>query len=92
LAISKKNLGANHPDVATSLHNLAAIYSGQAQYARAERLYRLSLKINEKTLGLNHPAVARILKSLATLYRETHQPDAARLLEKRASRILATPR
>jgi hypothetical protein len=38
LAIREKALGRDHPDVATSLNNLAALYDVQGRYADAEPL------------------------------------------------------
>ena len=43
LAISEKALGPEHPDVATSLNNLALLYSNQGQYAKAEPLNERAL-------------------------------------------------
>ena len=36
LAIREKTLGPEHPHVATSLNNLAALYRAQGRYAEAE--------------------------------------------------------
>src|SRR3954451_11488684 len=38
LAIYEQALGPEHPHVATSLNNLAALYDSQGQYAQAEPL------------------------------------------------------
>ena len=38
-------LGPNHPDVATSLNNLARLYYAHGRYAEAEPLYKRSLGI-----------------------------------------------
>ncbi len=38
LAISEKTLGTEHPDVATSLNNLAELYRAQGRDHEAERL------------------------------------------------------
>ena len=48
LAIYQKSLGLNHPYVATSLNNLAALYRAQGRYADAEPLYKRSLAIVRK--------------------------------------------
>jgi tetratricopeptide (TPR) repeat protein len=69
LAISEKELGANHPSTATVLNNLAGLYKSIGRYAEAELLYVRSLAINEKELGANHPDTAAILNNLAELYR-----------------------
>jgi tetratricopeptide (TPR) repeat protein len=66
LAIREQALGANHPDVATSLNNLANLYQrAQGQYSKAEPLYQRSLAIREQALGANHPDVAVSLNNLA---------------------------
>ncbi len=61
-------LGKEHPDVATNLNNLAALYDLQGNYAKAEGLYLRSLAIREKVLGTEHPNVASSLNGLAALY------------------------
>src|SRR5260221_337339 len=58
LAIREKGLGPDHPDVATSLSDLAAMYERLGRYADAEPLYKRSLAIYEKALGPDHSFVA----------------------------------
>ena len=65
LAIREKALGPDHPDVATSLYDLAELYQVQGQYAKAEPLYQRALAIREKALGPDHPDVASSLNGLA---------------------------
>jgi CHAT domain-containing protein/Tfp pilus assembly protein PilF len=69
LAIYRQQLGNNHPDVATGLNNLAALYRAQSRYIEAEPLYLEALAIYRQQLGNNHPSVANSLNSLALLYR-----------------------
>ena len=71
--IKESKLGPDHPDVATSLNNLAILYRDMGQYAKAEPLYRRSLKIYESKLGPDHPDVAMGLNNLANLYRDMGQ-------------------
>ena len=60
LEVAEKNVGPNHPDVATSLNNLALLYHTQGQYASAEPLYKRALTINEKALVISFaPYAAR---------------------------------
>jgi tetratricopeptide (TPR) repeat protein len=68
LAISEKMLGPGHPDTATSLNNLAALYDSQGTYIKAEPLYIRALAIREKALGPDHPDTATSLNNLAGLY------------------------
>ncbi len=92
LEVAEKNVGSNHPDVATSLNNLALLYKTQGQYAPAEPLYKRALAINEKALGPDHPHVANSLENLAALYRATKRYEEAETLEQRAARIRAIQR
>ncbi len=56
-AIREQQLGANHPDVATSLNNLAYLYKSQGRYGEAEPLFARSLAIKQKMLPENHPSL-----------------------------------
>jgi CHAT domain-containing protein/Tfp pilus assembly protein PilF len=87
LDILQKALGANHPDVATSLNNLAQLYSDQGNYSAAEPLYKRSLEIREKALGPNHADVALSLNNLGGLYLLQGNYSAAEPLYKRSLSI-----
>ena len=63
LQVALQNVGPDHPDVATSLNDLAAIYETQGDYAKAEPLHKRSLAISEKVLGRDHPNVATSLNN-----------------------------
>jgi Tetratricopeptide repeat/NB-ARC domain len=71
LTIREEQLGANHPDTATSLNNLAGLYESTGRYTEAEPLYVRSLAIREEQLGANHPDTATSLNNLACLYEST---------------------
>ncbi len=92
LEVAEKNVGPNHPDVATSLNILALLYDAQGQYGQAEPLYKRSLAIREKALGPDHPNVATGLENLAVLYRAMKRSDEAEKLEQRAAKIRAMKR
>jgi tetratricopeptide (TPR) repeat protein len=92
LDVAEKAVGPNHPNVATSLNNLALLYNAQGQYAQAEPLYKRSLAIMEKALGPDHPNVATSLNNLAALFRKTGREKEAEALEKRAAAIQAIKR
>ena len=64
----QSRLGENHPDVATSLNNLAALYESQGRYKEAEPLFLQALELTQRLLGDNHPLVATSLNNLAALY------------------------
>ena len=67
LRIREEVLGSEHPDVATSLNNLASLLRSQARYAEAEPLYRRALAIQEQALGPDHPDTAGSLNNLSSL-------------------------
>ena len=89
LAVAEQNVGANHPDTATSLEYLALFYRAQAEYAKAEPLYKRALAIKEKAYGPDHPSVAKSLENLAALYRKSDRDSQAVELSERAAAILA---
>ena len=68
LRVAEQDVGPEHPDVATSLNNLAELYRTLGDYAKAEPLYKRSLAIREKALGPEHPRVPTSLNNLAGLY------------------------
>jgi tetratricopeptide (TPR) repeat protein len=68
LEVTKKRLGEEHPDVATSLNNLAFLYNSQGRYSEAKPLYIQALALRRKLLGEEHPDVAASLNNLASLY------------------------
>ncbi|MFN8950523.1 MAG: tetratricopeptide repeat protein [Aphanizomenon sp.] len=58
----------DHPDVATSLNNLAYFYKSQGRYSEAEPLYLDALEMRKRLFTGDHPAVATSLNNLAVLY------------------------
>ena len=87
LQLAEQNADADHPDVATSLNNLASLYDAQGDYAKAEPLYKRALAIREKALGPDHPDVATSLNNLAELYRTQGDYAKAEPLYKRSLAI-----
>ncbi|QQE65135.1 hypothetical protein GFS31_18200 [Leptolyngbya sp. BL0902] len=63
-------LGDSHPDVASSLNNLASTYQAQGRYGEAELLFQEALEISHEHLGNSHPDVAQSLDHLASLYHD----------------------
>ncbi|MBA2396823.1 MAG: tetratricopeptide repeat protein, partial [Ktedonobacteraceae bacterium] len=67
LAIREQELGAQHPDTASSLNNLAELYRNQGKYAQAEPLYVRALAICESVLGQDHPSTQTVRANYASL-------------------------
>jgi tetratricopeptide (TPR) repeat protein len=77
----KRLLGEAHPDVATSLNNLAALYESQGRYEEAEPLYLDALAMRKRLLGEAHPDVASSLFNLGALrYNQGRYSEALALL------------
>ena len=87
IAIQEKVLGPEHPDLATSLNNLAELSLIQWHYREAEALHKRALAIREKALGPDHPLTAASLTNLARLYSLTRRPEMAEPLLARAVAI-----
>ncbi len=80
LTILERALGAEHPDVAQSLTNLANAHWRAGRYAEAESVYARSLTIYEHALGPDHPEVGKSLNNLAGAYlKEGRYAEAASL-------------
>jgi tetratricopeptide (TPR) repeat protein len=65
-------LGNEHPDVATSLNNLAGLYDKQRRYEEAEPLYQEALAMNKQLLGESHPKTIATRQNLERL-RQNHE-------------------
>ena len=87
LAIHELQLGADHPDTATSLNSLARLYRSQGKYREAEPLLKRALAIREQQLGTDHLSTATSLNHLAGLYRMEGKYLEAEPLLKRALTI-----
>jgi tetratricopeptide (TPR) repeat protein len=85
--VAEATFGPEHPNVATSFNNLAALYLRQGRYAEAEPLFKRALAIREKALGPGHPDVATSLNNLAGLYDDQGRYADAEPLFKRALAI-----
>jgi tetratricopeptide (TPR) repeat protein len=88
LAIQEKVLGAEHPDVSSSLHDLAMFYNNNhGEFAEALPLLVRALAIGEKALGAEHEDVVNILSSLAGVYYNLDRYAEAESLLERAIAI-----
>ena len=77
--LSKKKLGLEHPDTATSYNNIAVVYDRQGDYPKALELYEKALAIREKVLGVEHPDTATSYNNIAGVY--DSQGDYPKALE-----------
>jgi CHAT domain-containing protein/tetratricopeptide (TPR) repeat protein len=87
LLIREQSLGPDHPDLTSSLSNLAALYESQGRLSEAEMLLKRIIAISEKHLGPDHIDVGVALKDLGKLYQKERRTAEAELLLKRSLAI-----
>jgi tetratricopeptide (TPR) repeat protein len=87
LQIRRQVLGAEHPDVAASLNNLAGLYRDQGKYEQAEPLCEQALQIRRQVLDERHPDVAQSLNNLAVLYQDQGKYEQAERVFEQALQI-----
>ena len=75
IAIFETALGPAHPNVATSLNNLAELYRAQGKYADAEPLYQRSFWIFLQRLGPEHPTVRQAFGNYQAYLKASGQPE-----------------
>lgn len=86
-AIEQKASGGVNPDFATTLGNLAYLYTAQGRYQDAEPLQRQALDIDVRAYGLENPEVAIDLTNLGSTYLYEERYKDAEPLLKRAIEI-----
>ena len=62
--IQEASLGSSHPDLASTLNNLAFVYERTKKFEEAERGYRRAHAIAVASLSPGHPLIATSLKNL----------------------------
>jgi tetratricopeptide (TPR) repeat protein len=87
LALREQQLGADHPQVATVLNNLALAHDAMSHFDQAKQLHERALAIRERALGPMHPEVASSLLNLANVYETLADHERARELLLRALSI-----
>ena len=59
--LGEKVLGPKHPDMLTSMNNLASVLRSQGKYEAAEEMHRRALELREKVLGPLDPDATSLL-------------------------------
>lgn len=85
LELAEKNVGPDHPNVATSLSNLTDFYRILGQYAQAVPLCKRALVIREKSFGPNHRDTVYIRQRLAEMQRMSDRQKEAAKIEQPAA-------
>jgi tetratricopeptide (TPR) repeat protein len=87
LTILNNQVRAEHPEIATSLNNLAHLYLTQGKIKEAVPLFQRALKLNEKIRGSEQLEVAINLNNLAQCYSSLSQYSKAIEFYKRSLKI-----
>jgi tetratricopeptide (TPR) repeat protein len=76
LELCRKSYGAEHPQTAFALDNLALHFTAMGDAQRAEPLFRESLAMLQKVYGAEHPEVAQTMGNLADFLAYDKGPSA----------------
>ena len=87
LALREQALGPNHPDIWSSLSNVALMHEKLGEYEQARALHERALAIVTSELGPNHPEMGAVLNNLADNYRMTGNYKMAKKLLEQALAI-----
>ncbi len=87
LSTIERQLGHDHVNAATVIHNLAILSAHVGDYLEAHRLQERAIAIWSHRLGAEHPFVALALDALAEVLTEQGRPDEALPLYTRALAI-----
>jgi len=87
LRLREDLLGAQHPETASSLHNLGMLYWKQGKYEQAEAYCQRALAIKEEQLGAHHLETASSLHDLGILYWQQGKYEQAEASYQRALAI-----
>ena len=78
LEIREERLPADHPDVATTLFELAVLLREMDAYDEARPHFERAAEIRRAAFGPDDPSVAQVLGNLGRLEQDTGEYDAAR--------------
>jgi len=84
LSFLRQSVGTDHPDYATALATLAAIYVDLHNNRKARELYRNVLSIDERSFGTAHPRVGTDLNNIAVTSAQLHDYASAEFYFRRA--------
>ncbi len=87
LAMKRKLLPSDHPQVAISLRDLGRVLQAEGKYAEAEKSLREGLAIFRQTLGDIHPDVAFTLNGLADVLSDEGKLTEAETADREALAI-----
>ena len=87
LAIRRKSLPPDHPDIAYSLNNLGKVQYELREYAAAKQSHEQALAIRRKSLPPDHPDIAYSLNNLGNVQSALREYAAAKQSHEQALAI-----
>ncbi|CAF3810035.1 unnamed protein product [Adineta steineri] len=87
LAIYKKTLAPNHPNLAMSYNNIGLVYDNMRNYSKALLFHEKALKIRQQTLPLYHPDLAMSYNNIGLVYDNMRNYLQALLFHEKALKI-----
>ncbi len=87
LKIFEKQLGEDHPNVATLVNNLGYVLKALGDHAGAKAAYERALKIDEAAFGPDHPNVAIRVNNLGLVLQALGDHAGAKAAYERALKI-----
>lgn len=90
VALKERLHGAEHAEVARSLHNAGNLFAERGEHAAAQQVLERALRIRERVPGADDIAVAAVLADLALEVSANGNYERARTLHERALAIRET--
>jgi len=89
LQMRRSILGADHPQVATALHGLVAVYMELEEYQKADEALTQAWRISDRALGPGHPKTLQYLteRGLNLMGMGKHRAEEGLGLVRRASQL-----
>ncbi len=88
VAISRRELGDEHPSTLTAIGNLATVCYSIGEFNEAEQLWREELKVCRRTLGDEHTSTLTSIANLSNLLKDQGMYDEAESLMREALETL----
>jgi tetratricopeptide (TPR) repeat protein len=91
LAMYRKTLPQNHPDMATLYTNIGIVYDNMTEYSKALSFHEKALEIEQKTLSRNDPSLAISYNNIGLAYAKMEECSKALAFYEEALEIYNKP-
>lgn len=73
-------LGAEYPNILTSVSNLGLVLSNQGKYEEAKAMHQWALEAREKVLGAKHPNTLMSISNLGLVLSSQKKYEEAKVM------------